>query len=359
MGLLVARNLWRSFGSKLAVAGIDLEVEGGSAYGFIGPNGAGKSTTLRMLATVDRPDAGRVWISGRDTQHDVDAVRRLLGFMPDPFSLIDELTVAQYLEFFAQAYRVPRRSRRSRVARAIELTRIGAELQKRCSDLSKGWRQRVHLAKTLVHDPALLLLDEPAAGLDPAARIEFREVVRTLRDLGKTIVVSSHILAELADFCDAVGVIEGGRMLVTGRIDDVLRRFDPADRLEVQVVGEVEPARAVLESRPDVRAVTVAEQPRPDGVRTVAAQMVGRSDPQARAELLTALVEAGVSVAGLRTVSKDLEELFLEVAGTQAGADAAPHSADEVRELLGGRRAGARTPDGAPDEGEPPAGDGA
>jgi len=331
---LVARNLWRSFGSKLAVAGIDLEVEAGSAYGFIGPNGAGKSTTLRILATIDRPDAGRVWISGRDTQQDVDAVRPLLGFMPDPFPLIDELTVAHYLEFFAQAYRVPRRARRARVDRAVELTRIGGELTRRCADLSKGWRQRVHLAKTLVHDPALLLLDEPTAGLDPAARIEFREVIRTLRCLGKTIVVSSHILAELADFCDAVGVIDDGRMLVTGRIDDVLGRLDPADRLEVQVLGDPEPARATLAARPDVQAVSVDAEAAADGVRTVTAHLTGRSQPAARAEILAELVAAGVTVAGLRPVTKDLEALFLEVAGTLASPAAAPHTAAAVRAIL-------------------------
>ncbi len=335
MAMVVARNLWRSFGASPAVAGIDLVVERGSAYGFIGPNGAGKSTTLRMLATVDRPDAGRIWIDGLDAQHRAADVRRRLGFMPDPFTLVDELTVAEYLEFYAIAYRVPPRARRGRVARAVELARIGERLKDRCVALSTGWRQRVHVAKTLVHDPALLLLDEPASGLDPAARIEFREIVRALRDLGKTVIVSSHILSELADFCDSVGIIQSGRMLVSGKIEDILCRLEPADRLELEVVGDPEPARALLTGRSGVRAVELG--PPSEEARLLTVHLTGRSTAPERAALLATLLGAGVSVSRLTPRRESLEDLFLKVAGA---AGAAPLGRDALRALIGEPKGG-------------------
>ncbi|MBI3724361.1 ABC transporter ATP-binding protein, partial [bacterium] len=179
--MLRVTNLWRYFGRAAAVAGIDMEIEAGSAYGFIGPNGAGKSTTLRLLSTLDRPTTGTIEIDGDDASLRPDRVRPKIGFMPDPFELYEDLTVEQHLEFFAQAYRLPRRDRHRRVEASIELARVGERREERCGTLSKGWKQRVLLAKTLVHDPKLLLLDEPASGLDPAARIEFRSIVRDLR----------------------------------------------------------------------------------------------------------------------------------------------------------------------------------
>jgi len=331
--VLRVENLWRFYGRTPAVKGIDLEVAAGSAYGFIGPNGAGKTTTLRVLATIDRPDAGRVWVAGRDTQHHRDAVRRELGFMADPPALYEELEVRDYLRYFAELYRVPPRQRTKRVARAVELTRIKERITDKCGGLSKGWRQRVQLAKTLVHDPAVLLLDEPASGLDPAARIEFREIVRALRDLGKTIVVSSHILTELADFCDSVGIIEHGRMLVSGQIGEILERLDPRDQLEVEVVGPGDAAAALLRGRPGV--VEVTSDPRPDGTTVVRAAVEGRIDPARRAAALRALVEAGVEVAGLGSRRETLEDLFLKVAGKLQPGAGPLMSADALREILG------------------------
>ena len=336
--LLVAQNLWRFFGRVPAVKGLDLVVERGSAYGFIGPNGAGKSTTLRMLATVDRPDAGRVVIQGLDSQRHSDRVRRLLGFMPDPFELNDELSVEDYLDFFGMAYRIPRQERRQRIDQVIDLTRIGPRRHQRCGALSKGWRQRVLLAKTLVHDPAVLLLDEPAAGLDPAARIEFREIVRVLRDLGKTIVVSSHILTELAGFCDSVGIIEKGRMLVSGKIGDILSRLNPTDQLEIELAcppGEdsaAARASALLTARPEIEQVleTGAEPP----TTLLIAKLHGRSQALDRAATLATLVGAGLPVSRLDVRREGLEDLFLRVAGKLDDSNPAM-SPETLRALLG------------------------
>jgi ABC-2 type transport system ATP-binding protein len=342
MSTLVARNVWRFYGKTPAVQGLDLEIEEGSAYGFIGPNGAGKSTTLRILATIDRPDAGRVWVRGYDTQQEPERVRRMMGFMPDPFGMPDGFTVEQFLEFFAVAYRLSPIRRKTRVARAIELTRIGERRKDKVTELSKGWKQRVLLAKTLIHDPSVLLLDEPAAGLDPAARIEFREIIRTLRDLGKTIIVSSHILTELAGFCDSVGIIERGRMLVSGKIDDILDRLNPSDQLAFEVLGDPRLAARVLQSRPEVSEVGVegAEGAEGEsGLATVVATLKGRSEPQQRAMLLAVLVAARVQVCGLSTRQEGLEDLFLKVAGQQGGGQAEMFSGDAMRRLLGARKA--------------------
>lgn len=350
MTTLVARNVWRFYDGKPAVQGLSLEVEEGSAYGFIGPNGAGKSTTLRILATVDQPDAGRVWVRGYDTQQKTEDVRRMLGFMPDPFGMPDGFSVEQFLEFFAISYRLSPVRRKNRVERAIELTRIGERRRDKVTELSKGWKQRVLLAKTLIHDPSVLLLDEPAAGLDPAARIEFREIIKTLRDLGKTVLVSSHILTELADFCDSVGIIERGRMLVSGRIEDILARLNPSDMLVFEVLGDPERARGVLADQADVREATLeaykaSEKTRAGLVKVVAA-LEGRSQPARRARLLQLLVEAGVEVTGLTTRQEGLEDLFLKVAGKGGGA-AERFSVDTMRQLLG-ERPQATTPDAVP-----------
>ncbi len=316
--MLEARGLWRHFGAFAAVQGLDMSIERGSAYGFIGPNGAGKSTTLRLLATLDRPTAGTIAIDGLPVDGNLATVRPLVGFMPDPFELYDDLSVSEHLLFFAQAYGVEARRRRERVDAALALARVSEQRDSRCGALSKGWKQRVLLAQTLVHDPKLLLLDEPASGLDPAARIDFRLIVRELRSLGKTIVVSSHILTELADFCDSVGIIERGRMLVSGKIDEILARLDPTTRLEIEVVGDLAPAVALLEERPEIVSVGPAE-----AGFIMARARFGPDPAAARADLVAALVARGVRVAALTARRDNIEDLFLRVASDQAtGASA-------------------------------------
>jgi ABC-2 type transport system ATP-binding protein len=348
--LVRVENLWRYYDGEPAVSGLNMEIEAGSAYGFIGPNGAGKSTTLRVLATIDRPDAGRVFIGGVDTQREREQVRRQLGFMPDPFNLYDDLLVEDYLQFFAEVYRLPRQQRRKQVQQAIRLTRIEERRHSKCGELSKGWRQRVLLAKTLVHDPMVLLLDEPASGLDPAARIAFRDIVRTLRDLEKTIIVSSHILTELADFCDSVGIIEQGRMLVSGKVEDILHRLDPSDRLEIQVLGDSLRAEQILREIEGVVDVSLQLGAAPekgggelaedgaaqDGgdLHVVEAVLDRRSSPADRAAIVRKLVGGGVDVCGLHTRRENLEDLFLKVAGRAGGADE-EFNPELLREILG------------------------
>lgn len=326
--MLEARNLWRFFGERPAVQGLDMDVAAGSAYGFVGANGAGKTTTLRLLSTLDRPTAGTIRLDGHDAHAEMARVRPLIGFMPDPFELYDDLSVEEHLAFFAQAYGLPRADRSRRVEAAIHLARVSERRRQKCGGLSKGWKQRVLLAKTLVHDPKLLLLDEPAAGLDPAARIEFRAIVRELRELGKAIVVSSHILTELADFCDSVGIVEKGRMLVSGRIDDILGRLDPTTRIDVEVLGERETAIALLRARPEVVSVQPGELPGTVAVRA----RLGNDAPALRASMLETLMQNRVRVAAFSARREGLEDLFLRVA---AGRGSSPAERKALLGILG------------------------
>jgi len=220
--ILRVDGLRMRFGAKEAVSGVSFEVPRGEIFGFIGPNGAGKTTTIRILATLLVPTAGHVWVDGIHALTHPAEVRRRIGYMPDYVGVYPGLTVTEYLEFFAGAYRIPARLRRPAIDDVIALCDLGGLAAAEVQVLSKGMRQRLCLAQTLVHDPDLLILDEPASGLDPRARIEFRVLLKELRRLGKTVLLSSHILTELSEICDSVGIIEQGRLVAHGRVDRIL-----------------------------------------------------------------------------------------------------------------------------------------
>ncbi len=220
MSLLEVKGLRRDYGSLRAVDDVSFELEAGTILGFIGPNGAGKSTTMRILATLDTPTAGDVLLDGRSLVDAPDAARPLIGYMPDRYGTYDDVTVFEFLDFFARAYGLHGAARRKRVESVMEFTGLQPLAQKLTSALSKGMKQRVALGRTLLHDPKLLILDEPADGLDPRARIELRELLRALADQGKAVLISSHILTELAEICDSCAIIEqrgGNAVLLPGQ----------------------------------------------------------------------------------------------------------------------------------------------
>ncbi|MBK8997268.1 MAG: ABC transporter ATP-binding protein [Myxococcales bacterium] len=223
------RHLWHRYGSMDVLRDVSFEVGHGEIFGFIGPNGAGKTTTIRIMATLLDPMAGRVEIDGIDVSVDPDQVRRIIGYMPDHAGVYDRITVREYLEFFADAYRV---ANIGVVDAVIELTDLGNLQDRLVAALSKGMKQRLGLARILLHDPKILILDEPASDLDPRARIEIRDLLLELRELGKTIFLSSHILTELSDVCTSVGILERGKLVVAGPIGQI------AERLEVQRAAE-------------------------------------------------------------------------------------------------------------------------
>lgn len=299
----------KRYGSLAAVQDLSFRLEPGTVTGFIGPNGAGKTTTLRMCATLELPDEGEVRVAGRSALDDPRAARRVLGFMPDTFGAYSNTTVAEYLDFFARAYGLRGAERREALQSVVDFTGLAPLVEKHTSVLSKGMKQRLCLAKTLLHDPKVLLLDEPTAGLDPRARVEFRDLVLGLAQLGKALLVSSHILTELAEFCDSVAIVERGKLVAAGRIDDVQGGLERRQRVRVRVLGD--PRAAVLYLA-EQRLVTAVSQ-EPDHVRF---ELDG--DERALAELLAALVSAGLQPVEFTREGMGLQDLFLRLTGREA-----------------------------------------
>src|SRR5437763_7808881 len=247
------QHLRKDYRNLVAVKDLSLRLEQGDIFGFIGPNGAGKTTTIRMLATLLRPTAGSAFIAGYEITKDPEKVRAVIGYMPDSFGVYDDIKVWEYLDFFAAAYKLPRDERPGVIDSVLELTDLTGKKEAFVEELSRGMKQRLCLAKTLVHDPQVLLLDEPASGLDPRARVEIKELLKELRRMGKTILISSHILPELADFCNKIGIIEQGELVVSGEVGEIMRQMAGGQLYEVRLPAEDRPAALqLLAARSDV-----------------------------------------------------------------------------------------------------------
>lgn len=305
MALVEVKNLRKEYGDLIAVKNLSLELNPGEIFGFIGPNGAGKTSTIKILATLLDPSAGTAKVDGIDVTQDPEAVRSRIGYMPDAFGVYDDFKVWEYLDFFAASYRVPKSDRPGLIDLVLDLTNLSVKKDAYVESLSRGMKQRLCLARTLVHNPKLLLLDEPASGLDPRARIEIKELLKELRNMGKTIIVSSHILPELADFCTSVGIIERGEMIVAGPIDAIMKEVLGGRVLELRVPeGDRAQAMAILKDVEHVREVTqVAE--------TIRVDYNGTLDDQS--EVLLALIQNGVRVQTFAEQDTDLEDIFLRV----------------------------------------------
>ena len=301
-------GLIKRYPGTLAVAGLDLTVGSGEIFGLVGPNGAGKTTTLRILATLLTATSGHAEIAGIDVRRNPDQARRVLGFMPDVFGVYDDMKVWEYLDFFARCYGIPAEKRRRMIGDLLDLVDLGDKRDSYVQGLSRGMQQRLCLAHTLVHDPTVLLLDEPASGLDPRARVELRELLRELRALGKTIVISSHILPELEELCTSVAIVDHGQVLAQGRVADIEKRLRYGAVLRVRVLGEtdaVESARAFFAAEARVASAALLD----DGL----IELGFRGDDAESAELLAASIRAGIRVVSFARAASDLEELFLQV----------------------------------------------
>jgi ABC-2 type transport system ATP-binding protein len=300
--------LVKRYPGTVAVAGLDLDIADGEIFGLVGPNGAGKTTTLRILATLLRPTSGEAEVAGISVTKNPDDARRVLGFMPDVFGVYDDMKVWEYLDFFARCYGIPAARRRRMIGDLLDLVDLGDRRNAYVQGLSRGMQQRLCLAHTLVHDPQVLLLDEPASGLDPRARVELRELLRELRSLGKTIVISSHILPELEELCTSVAIVDHGRVLAQGRVSDIERRLRAGAVLRVKLLADdagFETARTWFAEQPFVASATL----NPDGTIEIGF----RGDDQATSRLLVAAVTAGLPVMTFARAASDLEELFLQV----------------------------------------------
>ena len=297
-------DLTKKYGDFYALESLDLKLEKGDLFGFIGPNGAGKTTTIRILSTLLAPTWGEAYVCGHSIYTHPREIRRAIGYMPDIFGVYDDMRVIEYLEFFAAAYRIDGHERRRVAERSLELVDLAFKRDELVTSLSRGMTQRLGLARVLLHDPQVLLLDEPASGLDPRARIEMRGLLKRLQGLGKTILVSSHILPELADICNRVGIIEYGRLLACGNVQDLLAQVRGRPVIRFQLAESPEKGARLLETSPEAAEVAVR-----DGEIFVTLAN-GVEDPS---PLAAKLIADGHRLVSMREQEVNLETAFLEL----------------------------------------------
>jgi ABC-2 type transport system ATP-binding protein len=305
--VIKTEELTKQYGKLFAVKNLSLELHQGDLFGFIGPNGSGKTTTMKMLATLLQPSYGEAYVCDLSVYTHPKEIRRMIGFMPDFFGVYDDMKVIEYLEFFAAAYRIAGDKRQKVCNEMLDLVDLGYKREALVTSLSRGMTQRLGLARVLLHDPQVLLLDEPASGLDPRARIEMRELLKRLGGRGKTIMVSSHILPELADICNKVGIIERGELLVNADVSDVMRRVRDQPMLLIQVKDDVDKAAKILESEPCVEKVEISPG------KTLEVTILHGKGIDDYCELPTHLIESGIRIVSFREDEINLETAFMKL----------------------------------------------
>ncbi|MFT5125259.1 MAG: ABC-2 type transport system ATP-binding protein [Candidatus Omnitrophota bacterium] len=298
------QNLGVRYGTFDAVKDLSLQIPKGSVFGFIGPNGAGKTSTIKVLATLQKPYQGKAMVGGVDVTEDPQAVRKMIGYMPDFFGVYEDLTAREYLHFFAAAYRIDRNKRDAIVKDVLSLTDLVEKIDSPVDALSRGMKQRLGLARVLLHDPELLLLDEPASGLDPRARIEIRELLKELMNMGKTILISSHILHELSEYCTQIGIVEQGKLVASGSLDEIYRTLSLKRLIHVQIVEQPD---GLLDQIRAIPGVSKAEQ------ETDRMAVYIEEDLMAPCELLTKIHGLGAKVHMFQPEAMDMETVFMKL----------------------------------------------
>ena len=304
MNVVSVKGLHVHYGKLHAVRGISFEIPKGEVFGFIGPNGAGKSSTIRVLATLQKRFEGQVCVNGIEVRDDPDRVREMIGFMPDFFGVYEDLTAREYLHFFAAAYRLPKSRRASVVDDVLELTDLTNKIDSAVDSLSRGMKQRLALARVLLHDPDLLLLDEPASGLDPRARIEVRELLKAMQEMGKTILISSHILHELAQLCTRIGIIEAGELVAEGSLNDIFQQLSLKRVVHVQMVNLSDGLLSEIEQ---IKGIDSLER----HTDRVAIRL--REDELAVEDLHSELVRLGCKLRMYQPEAMDMETAFMKL----------------------------------------------
>lgn len=305
-------GLIKQFDRHIAVNEVELEIQAGEVYGLIGPNGAGKTTLIRMLAAAEEPTVGEIYINGDRLLRDKSnpTLKRRLGYLPDDYPLYDELTVWDYLDYFARLYKLHEPRRTQRLHEVLELIQLGNKRNSLISTLSRGMKQRLSLARTIIHEPIVLLLDEPVSGLDPIARMQFREIIKVLQEAGMTILISSHVLSDLAELCTSVGIMELGCLVESTSLQHLYQRLS-RQQIEISTLGKIDDLLVELRNNPMVEEWEV--MPTKDKVR------VNFSGKQADcADLLRTLIDAKIPLTNFHCTQEDLETIFLKMGHKQA-----------------------------------------
>lgn len=306
------RGLTKQFDRHIAVNDVDLQVATGEVYGLIGPNGAGKTTLIRMLATAEEPTTGEIYLSGERLLRDRSnpTLKRRLGYLPDDFPLYDDLVVWDYLDYFARLYQLKEPRRSQRLYEVLELAQLTNKRNSQISTLSRGMKQRLSLARTIIHEPILLLLDEPVSGLDPLARMQFREIIKALREAGMTILISSHVLSDLAELCTSVGIMELGYLVESASLEELYKRLS-RQQILMSTLGDLDGLQAELKNHSNVEGWEVVT-----GTNNLRVHFSG--NPEESATLLRSLVEAGIPLSEFHCTQEDLETIFLKMGHQQA-----------------------------------------
>ncbi|MEI2664917.1 ABC transporter ATP-binding protein [Rossellomorea sp. LJF3] len=304
--MIEIHNLSKRYGSFLALDNLNLSIGKGTVFGFVGQNGAGKSTTFSILATLLAPTSGTATVNGFNISKEPKLVRRQIGYMPDFFGVYDQLKADEYLDFYGASYKIPADQRKKLIPQLLELVNLTHKKDSYVDLLSRGMKQRLCLARCLIHDPEVLILDEPASGLDPRARIEMREILKELKKMGKTILISSHILPELAEMCDEIGVIDNGRLVAHGSVADIQFQLQADKLIVVKVRGLVESAVAFFEDDPFVSKIDVNEENR-------TLQFLYKGDETGQTELLRKAILNDIPILSFKETETNLEDVFMEI----------------------------------------------
>ena len=306
--MLKIENLCKNYGKFRAVNDLNLHIPKGEIFGFVGPNGAGKTTTMRIICGLLDATSGKVFADGIDVINRPKELKRKIGYMPDFFGVYDDLKVMEYLEFYASIYNIKGAESKKVCQDLLELVDLKDKRDFYVDSLSRGMKQRLCLARSLVHNPDLLILDEPASGMDPRARIEMKEILRTLKGMGKTIIVSSHILPELAELCTAIGIIEKGQIVMSGTVEEITRKVYHTQTVRIKVINKLEETIRILQEYPDI-----------DGVSAVSENEVEASfngDEVFMNTLLVRLIQGNIPVTAFNQLDGNLEDIFMKVTAT-------------------------------------------
>ncbi len=309
--MLKIEGLVKRYGKFTAVDHLDMEVNKGSIYGFVGPNGAGKTTTMKIMAGLLSADEGSVYIDGMNVSEDIDALKDKIGYMPDFFGVYNDLRVDEYMDFYAGTYYIPYEQRKDIIDNLLELVDLKDKRNFYVDSLSRGMKQRLCLARSLIHDPEILILDEPASGLDPRARVEMKEVLKQLRTLDKTIIISSHILPELAEMCTEIGIINRGRLIDSGSVNEIMRHISKERIIDVKVLEGTENAVKILEQLPEVTDIRE---------NTFDVSFGCNGTDEMLSQVLSKLVSAGVPVISFTEREGNLEDIFMKLTGGEEDA---------------------------------------